>query len=175
LKSRQRTESYSVRTFRHCDSLLNPPVQHVPGEDEPHSTQAREHNQCVTHARCPPTLRYSPGLQRAVDRGHRPQHSEPSRIPLNSCTRVFILVIGTKEFLFRKVFTVGFEVGSTAVKADAWHHRSDAITSAAAFVRISVALIGGSGCESADDWAAISAVKIIFFNGTRILRPVVAT
>ena len=85
-----------------------------------------------------------------------------------------VLVIVVKEFLFRKVFTVGAEVGSTAVKADAWHHRSDAITSAAAFIGIFVAIMGGPGWQSADDWAAIVAAAIIFFNGTRILRPAVA-
>jgi cation diffusion facilitator family transporter len=74
------------------------------------------------------------------------------------------------EFLL----TVGDELGSTAVKAEAWHHRSDAITPAAAFLGISITLIGGHGWESADDWAAIAAAGIIFFNGTRILRPAVA-
>lgn len=98
----------------------------------------------------------------------------PHHTPAAFTLVVLIFVIVIKEFLFRKVFTVGSEVGSTAVKADAWHHRSDAITSAAAFVGISVALIGGPGWQSADDWAAIAAAGIIFFNGTRILRPAVA-
>jgi cation diffusion facilitator family transporter len=62
------------------------------------------------------------------------------------------------------------------VKADAWHHLSDAITSAAAFVGISIAVLGaryagGSGWESADDWAALFASVIIFFNGARMVRP----
>jgi len=60
------------------------------------------------------------------------------------------------------------------VRADAWHHRSDAITSAAAFVGISVALIGGPGWEQADDWAAIAAAAIILVNGASILRPALA-
>jgi hypothetical protein len=58
----------------------------------------------------------------------------------------------------------GDEIGSTAVRSDAWHHRSDAITSAAAFIGISIALIGGPGYESADDWAAIAACFVIGFN-----------
>ena len=65
----------------------------------------------------------------------------PHRSPAPFTLIVLILVIAVKEFLFRKVFTVGSEVGSTAVKADAWHHRSDAITSAAAFVGISIAIL----------------------------------
>ena len=98
----------------------------------------------------------------------------PHHTPAGFTLVVLVVVIAVKEFLFRRVFTVGSEVGSTAVKADAWHHRSDAITSAAAFVGISVAIVGGPGWQTADDWAAIVAAGIIFFNGTRILRPAIA-
>ncbi len=98
----------------------------------------------------------------------------PHRSPAPFTLVVLVGVIVVKEVLFRKVFTVGAQVGSTAVKADAWHHRSDAITSAAAFVGISVAILAGPGWQDADDWAAIVAAGIIFFNGTRILRPAVA-
>lgn len=80
------------------------------------------------------------------------------------------LVVVTKELLFRRVVRVGDNIGSTALTADAWHHRSDALTSAAAFIGISVALIGGRGYESADDWAALFACGVIGFNGVRILR-----
>jgi cation diffusion facilitator family transporter len=62
---------------------------------------------------------------------------------------------------------------STAVKTDAWHHRSDAITSGLAFVGISIALAGGPGWESADDWAALLASGIIMFNAYLLLRPAV--
>ena len=60
---------------------------------------------------------------------------------------------------------------STAVKTDAWHHRADAMTSSAAFIGISIALIGGAGWESADDWAALFACAIIGANGCRLLFP----
>jgi cation diffusion facilitator family transporter len=59
---------------------------------------------------------------------------------------------------------------STALQGDAWHHRSDALTSVAAFVGISIALLGGSGYESADDWAALAACGVIAWNGSRIFR-----
>ena len=95
----------------------------------------------------------------------------PHRTPATFTLIVLVLVIVVKETLFRKVFTVGTEVGSTAVKADAWHHRSDAITSAAAFVGILIAVLRGPGWQDADDWAAIVASGIIFYNGLRILRP----
>jgi len=87
---------------------------------------------------------------------------------------VLIGVIAVKETLFRRVRVVGGEVGSRALETDAWHHRSDALTSAAAFIGISLALIGGPSWAPADDWAALFASGIIAFNGTRLLRPAVA-
>lgn len=92
------------------------------------------------------------------------------------CPRPFTLavllgVIVIKEVLFRYVVTIGSEIGSTAVKTDAWHHRSDAITSAAAFVGITVAIVGGPAYASADDWAALAAATIIAFNGYRLFLP----
>jgi cation diffusion facilitator family transporter len=95
----------------------------------------------------------------------------PHHAPAPFTLIVLILVVITKELLFRFVFDVGKSVNSTAVKTDAWHHRSDAITSAAAFVGISVALIGGAGYESADDWAAMLAALIIAINAYRMFRP----
>jgi cation diffusion facilitator family transporter len=80
-------------------------------------------------------------------------------------------VVFVKEALFRFVFKTGESVTSTAVKADAWHHRSDAITSLAAFIGISIALIGGKGYESADDWAALVAAAVIFLNAYLLVRP----
>ncbi len=98
----------------------------------------------------------------------------PHHAPEPFTLAVLVLVVVTKETLFRFVFKVGQGVNSIAVKSDAWHHRSDAITSAAAFIGISVALIGGIGYESADDWAALFASSIIVFNAYRILRPAIS-
>ncbi len=99
---------------------------------------------------------------------------EPHITPAPFTLLVLVVVIVVKETLFRYVFTVGTETSSTAVKTDAWHHRSDAITSAAAFIGISVALWAGKGYENADDWAALFASGIIVFNAYRMLRPAVA-
>ena len=63
------------------------------------------------------------------------------------------------------------QTNSSALEADAWHHRSDAITSVAAFIGISVALLMGKGFESADDWAALFAAGFIFYNSYLIFRP----
>ncbi len=84
---------------------------------------------------------------------------------------VLLAVVVIKESLFRFVKGEAVSVDSMAVHADAWHHRSDAITSLAAAVGITVALIGGRGYEAADDVAAIIAACIIAFNGWRQLRP----
>lgn len=86
---------------------------------------------------------------------------------------VLVGVILVKEQWFRRVRRLGEDVGSTAVSADAWHHRSDAITSAAAFVGIAVALLGGPGWESADDWAALLASAVIVYNAVGVVRPAV--
>jgi cation diffusion facilitator family transporter len=87
---------------------------------------------------------------------------------------VLIAVVLIKEALFRFTFRVGADIDSTAVKTDAWHHRSDALTSAAAFVGISIALTGGPGYESADDWAALAAAAVIAWNAFSFLRVAVA-
>lgn len=84
---------------------------------------------------------------------------------------VLVVVIIVKEFLFHVVIRVGKNVESTAVQTDAWHHRADALTSIAAFIGISVALIGGEKWYSADDWAALFACAVIAFNGWRLLFP----
>jgi cation diffusion facilitator family transporter len=84
---------------------------------------------------------------------------------------VLIIVVAVKEFLYRVVIRLGKNVESTAVQTDAWHHRADALTSVAAFVGISIALIGGEKWYSADDWAALFACAVIAINGWRLLFP----
>ncbi|MBA2292931.1 MAG: cation transporter [Gemmatimonadales bacterium] len=84
---------------------------------------------------------------------------------------VLVLVVIVKETLFRRVSRTAEASGSNAIGADAWHHRSDAITSGAVFLGISAALIGGTGYEWCDDVAAIVAAMIIVANAARILRP----
>ncbi|MFD1143276.1 cation diffusion facilitator family transporter [Larkinella insperata] len=95
----------------------------------------------------------------------------PHETPAPFTLIVLAIVVIVKEVLFRRVSQVGAEVESSAVKADAWHHRSDAITSLTAFVGISIALIGGPGYESADDWAALLASVFIVYNAYHIFRP----
>ncbi len=86
---------------------------------------------------------------------------------------LFILapLIIWKEISFRLVMKKAKETNSSSLKADAWHHRSDAITSIAAFIGISIALYFGKGYETADDWAALFASGFIFYNSYLIFRP----
>ena len=95
----------------------------------------------------------------------------PTRGPEPFTLLVLVAVIIIKEALYRFVLRESRSVESSAVRTDAWHHRSDAITSLAAGIGISVALIGGQGYESADNVAAIVAAAIIAWNGWRLLRP----
>ncbi len=97
--------------------------------------------------------------------------AEPHQSPAPFTLVVLVVVIAIKETLFRFVLHAADDVDSSAVRSDAWHHRSDAITSAAAFIGISISLIGGKGYEAADDWAALAAAGVIAFNGVSLLRP----
>ena len=97
----------------------------------------------------------------------------PDHAPAPFTLVVLVLVIVIKEVLFRYVRRAGGQLGSSAIAADAWHHRSDAMTSAAAFVGISIALIKGPGWESADDYAALVASGILIVNGVSIIRPAI--
>jgi cation diffusion facilitator family transporter len=95
----------------------------------------------------------------------------PHRAPAPFTLIVLVLAVIVKETLYRYVIRFGQEVESTAVKTDAWHHRIDAMTSVAAFIGISVSLVGGQAWRSADQWATLFACALIGANGYRLLRP----
>jgi cation diffusion facilitator family transporter len=97
----------------------------------------------------------------------------PHPMPRSFTLYVLLGVILVKEGLFWYVLKVGKQIGSQAVKSDAYHHRADAITSIAAFIGISIALLLGPGHESADDWAALVAACIVLYNAISLLRPAV--
>ena len=97
----------------------------------------------------------------------------PREAPSAFTLIILIGVIAVKATLFRFVLKESQTVESSAMQTDAWHHRSDAITSAAAFLGISISLIGGKGYETADNWAAVTAAAVIAWNGWRLLLPAV--
>lgn len=80
------------------------------------------------------------------------------------------VVVVIKIWFSRRMATAGRAAGSTALDVEAMHHWSDAITSGAAFIGISIALIGGTGWEAADDWAALFACVVIVFNGVHMFN-----
>lgn len=95
----------------------------------------------------------------------------PHELPRAWTLLVLGAIIIWKEFTFQIVVKKSKETNSASLKADAWHHRSDAITSVAAFIGISIALILGKGYETADDWAALFASAFILYNSYLIFRP----
>ncbi len=95
----------------------------------------------------------------------------PHELPKVWTLLVLAPLIIWKEISFRLVMKKAKETNSSSLKADAWHHRSDAITSVAAFIGISIALYFGKGYETADDWAALFASGFILYNSYLIFRP----
>lgn len=95
----------------------------------------------------------------------------PHQLPKPWTLIVLGIIIVWKEISFRLVMKKGKQTNSSSLKADAWHHRSDAVTSIAAFIGISIALYLGKGYEAADDWAALFAAGFILYNSYLIFRP----
>ncbi|MBL7921073.1 MAG: cation transporter [Bacteroidia bacterium] len=95
----------------------------------------------------------------------------PHELPKPYTLIVLGVIITIKEIFYRIVKKKGEETNSSSLKADAWHHRSDAITSVTAFIGISIALFFGKGYETADDWAALIAAVVILYNSYLIFRP----
>ena len=95
----------------------------------------------------------------------------PHNTPASFTLIVLVATVLIKELLFKYALSKGKAAHSQSVVNDAWHHRSDALTSIAAFIGISIALFGGPGYESADDWAALFAAVLIAANAIMLLRP----
>ncbi|NJW52558.1 cation diffusion facilitator family transporter [Salinimicrobium oceani] len=95
----------------------------------------------------------------------------PHKVPKSYTLLVLAAIIITKEIFYRFINKKSDETNSSSLKADAWHHRSDAITSLMAFIGISIAIFMGKGYETADDWAALFASGFILYNAYLILRP----
>jgi cation diffusion facilitator family transporter len=95
----------------------------------------------------------------------------PHELPNPYVLLVLVPIIIWKEISYRIVIKKSKETNSSSLKADAWHHRSDALTSIAALIGVSIALLAGKGYESADDWAALFASGFILYNSYHIFRP----
>lgn len=95
----------------------------------------------------------------------------PHEIPKKFTLIVLAVIILIKEGFYQVVSRKGKETNSSSLQADAWHHRSDAVTSLMAFIGISIAIYMGPGYETADDWAALIASFFIVYNAYLIFRP----
>ncbi len=95
----------------------------------------------------------------------------PHELPKSYTLYVLGAIIFIKEFAYRWMLRKSTDTNSSVLKAEAWHHRSDAITSVAAFIGISIAIYLGNGYEAADDWAALLASGFIIYNSYLIFRP----
>ncbi|HUB67160.1 MAG TPA: cation diffusion facilitator family transporter [Candidatus Methylacidiphilales bacterium] len=96
---------------------------------------------------------------------------EPRRAPSPLTLLVLVPVILIKEAMFHWMRARGKETGSLAVVAEAWHQRSDVVTSAAALGGITVAWVGGPGWSHADNWAAMLASFWLAVTGLWLLGP----
>jgi cation diffusion facilitator family transporter len=95
----------------------------------------------------------------------------PHEVPEKFTLIVLAVIIVIKESFYQVVSSKGKETNSSSLQADAWHHRSDALTSLMAFIGISIAIYMGPGYETADDWAALIASFFIVYNAYLIFRP----
>jgi cation diffusion facilitator family transporter len=95
----------------------------------------------------------------------------PHALPKTWTLFILVPLIIWKEISFQLVMKKAIETNSSSLKADAWHHRSDALTSVSALIGISIALYFGKGYETADDWAALFASGFILYNSYLIFRP----
>lgn len=105
-------------------------------------------------------------INNIVNIGHGYFSHQPKKYTL----AVLILAILIKEGFFRVVTNHAQKIGSTAMLAEAWHHRSDVLISLTAFIGITISIFGNSSCANADDWAALIVCFIIFYNATAILH-----
>ena len=97
--------------------------------------------------------------------------SDSQEIPEPYTLVVLAAVVIIKEVLYRIQLRNSKKTKSSSINADAWHHRSDAVTSLAAFIGISISILMGPGYEKAEDWSALFASAFILYNAYMIFRP----
>jgi cation diffusion facilitator family transporter len=94
----------------------------------------------------------------------------PHRGPHWGTLPLLAVIVGVKLYFSRRLVRASRAAGATSLRIEAWHHYADALTSAAAFIGIAIAIGGGRGYESADDWAALLACVVIAWNGVGLAR-----
>lgn len=141
-----------------------------------YATRPADHNHPYGHGKAEPLITFIVVgflvVSASVIAHESIQHIRtPHEAPKPFTLIVLGVIILIKELFYRFVAKKSNQTKSSSLKADAWHHRSDAITSFMAFLGISLALILGEGYEDADDWAALLASAFILYNAYLIFRP----
>jgi cation diffusion facilitator family transporter len=141
-----------------------------------YASKPADHNHPYGHGRLEPLITFMVVgflIAAAILIAYQSIHNilTPHQLPALWTLWVLTAIILWKGFSYAFVIQKSEETHSTSLKADAWHHLSDAITSVAAMIGIAIALILGEGYESADDWAALIASGIITYNAYLIFRP----
>lgn len=79
--------------------------------------------------------------------------------------------IAAKEFCYRYTMVYARKIGSSALKANAWHHRTDAISSVATIIGVSLAYALGDSWRIMDPIASIVIAVFIGISAIQIAKP----
>ncbi|MCM1076487.1 MAG: cation diffusion facilitator family transporter [Bacteroides sp.] len=100
-------------------------------------------------------------------RGH--ELPKPTYLALS----IALVSIISKELLYHYTMRVGVALNSQAVRANAWHHRSDAISSLGTLIGVAGAMFLGSRWRILDPVAAVVVSLFIIKSGYDIMKPAV--
>lgn len=106
------------------------------------------------------------GVEKIVQAVRGEQLESPGVVALVAA----VLSLALKEWVFRITRKVAREVNSQVLEANAWHHRSDALSSVGTAIGIGGAVILGDGWALLDPLAAIVVSILIFVTAFRLLR-----
>ncbi|EDY81831.1 cation efflux family protein [Verrucomicrobiia bacterium DG1235] len=95
----------------------------------------------------------------------------PHHAPALFTVPVIVGIVIVKECLHFVLSKAAQRHDSGALKAEAWHHRSDSLTSIGVLLGVGIAVFAGPGYEFADDVAALLVTILIVLNAIRIARP----
>lgn len=95
----------------------------------------------------------------------------PHKSPALFTLPALLAIILVKEGLFQFTSRAARRHNSTALRAEAWHHRSDSLTSLGVLAGISIAVFAGPQYAYFDDVAACLVTLLILYNAARIMRP----
>lgn len=93
--------------------------------------------------------------------------------PHNIALIVGIVAIIVKEGLYQYTRILGHKTGSSALKAYSWHHRADALSTAATLLGVAGAMFLGEPWRVLDPLAAIAVSVLILVLAYRMGRPAI--